>query len=98
MVVSKNGKKYHGEYIIYFFEELQKKGRIPKLKQFQVVQLSYTEFIVRVVVDGIFPDSAKTEIRNIFQKNLGEDILLKFELVDSIPREKSGKLRVVVGL
>ena len=65
---------------------------------YQIVQEAPERFVVRIVPakDG-FEDSSKKEIeRRIRKACLGEEIKVEFELVDSIKRDKSGKLRKII--
>jgi acyl-CoA synthetase (AMP-forming)/AMP-acid ligase II len=68
------------------------------IRQFRVIQESRKKLVIQVAVKETLADqdivvkNAESKIRRLF----GEDMDLKFEFVDEIPRDPSGKLRKVI--
>ena len=62
----------------------------------QVIQKTLSELEIKFVPDDSLKDRALDIIRRYFQDALGDDIEVKFTRVRQIPREPSGKLRIVV--
>jgi phenylacetate-CoA ligase len=91
---SKSGKRFHGEKVMYFLEHLQDLNL--GVKMIQVVQPSLSELRIKVVPTPIFQPLALEMMQTYFYEALGDDVNVHFEMVDQIPREASGKLRVVV--
>jgi len=93
-LVSRSGKRFHGEKVMYLLEHLQnlKMG----VRQIQVTQESFLEMKINVIRDDQFRPQALDIMRAYFSKALGSDLKINFKMVDQIPRERSGKLRLVV--
>jgi len=66
------------------------------VKQLKVVQKSYSDFLVEAVVEKSARHGFANYFSNVVQNELGTDVNLDFEFIDSIPREESGKLRYFV--
>jgi phenylacetate-CoA ligase len=68
------------------------------IRQFRVIQESRKKLVIQVAVKETLADqdivvkNAESKIRRLF----GEDMEVKFEFVDEIPRDPSGKLRKVI--
>jgi hypothetical protein len=90
------GKLFHGEFIMYIFEEAQRKNL--GIKAFQVAQEGLGSFKIRIVPDEHYGRSAEElitrRIREIFDRNA----VVKFERVHQIERTPSGKMRLIIGL
>lgn len=85
------GKRYHGEAVMYLFEDLRTRGyRIPK---FQVTQRESGVVEVRVVAvaDGA---EVKQELEALFHQRLG-GMLATVSVVDDIPPLDSGKAALI---
>ena len=82
---------------MYIFEEAEKKGY--GVEKFQVVQLNLQTILIEIV-HSVMYNKVKFEnlLVDYISKNLGEDVDVNFETVDDILREKSGKLRWIVGI
>jgi len=89
-----NGNKTHPEIIMYIFEEFKEKFK--GLIQFQFVQHSKRNYSVNLVVDNTY-DKDKSEKYLIYRINnvLYENVLINFNYIDMIQREKSGKIRLI---
>lgn len=88
-----DGRRVHPESVIYVFEDIQKNTRA--FNQFQVIQESPDEILIRIVPSERFDDSVKDKIIGFLKKELSKNIKYKLKFVSEIPREASGKMRVV---
>jgi phenylacetate-CoA ligase len=95
-VVTSDGRRFHGEFLMYVFEEAQRHQL--GIAQFQVQQKTVTDFIVRIIPGPGFVEASKELILARMHQYLGRDIRVIFETVGSIPREASGKMRVIIGM
>ena len=68
----------------------------PAIKQFQVVQKSLDDIVVRLVPDGEIPRPVLDEISHAIQVIFGENVVVDFEFPDAIPPLPSGKHRYAV--
>ncbi len=77
----------------YFFHTLG-------IEQFQVVQETYGEIVIKLVLEREYPkkhkDKIAKEIINIYRDIFGEDLDVTIEFVDHIPTTRLGKRRVVI--
>ncbi len=62
----------------------------------QLVQDSLNHLLVKIVVDGKFTDRDKKMLTDEIKHKFGSDMNIDFEVVDDIPREKSGKYKLIV--
>lgn len=88
-----DGRRYHGEFFMYLFEEMRQRGL--GVDQFQVVQT--TSSAIRV--DVVAPGEPRPEQADHLRVRLGESLpgmRLEVRRVPAIARERSGKLRVIV--
>ena len=53
------GESFHGEFMIYLFEDLQRRER--GVRQFQIIQSTIDSFHVRIVPDGELPWRAREQ-------------------------------------
>ena len=68
----------------------------PVFGQMQIEQRTLTDFLVRIT-DRPQPTPKHFDyVTQTMHKILGTDIQITFEVVDSIPREKSGKTRFLI--
>jgi len=95
-VESSDGRRFHGEFMMYIFEGLQREGI--GLRQFQVSQLDIGKFLIRVVPENDFDEAAREKVIAKIHEHVDRDAHVQFEMVESIPRERSGKMRVIVGI
>lgn len=86
-VVTSDGKetvRFHGIFV-----------GLPHVREGQVIQETYTDFRVKLVVEADFTDEEERAIRDRFQERLGP-IDLRIEIVPSIERTQRGKFRAVI--
>ncbi len=90
-VEAPDGRRFHGEFFMYAFEDLRKKS--PEIGQFQVVQTDASELLVRVVAQEKSVGTLAT-IRDELAGRL-PGFELQIDFVESLSRQPSGKMRVV---
>jgi len=66
------------------------------IEQYRIVQEEIDKLIVYLVKGNDFEPSIPEKIRERVKKFLQEDIHVKIDIVDGIPRDSSGKLRSVI--
>ncbi len=62
----------------------------------QLIQDSLTHMLVKIVVDGDFTNRDKKILTDEIKHKFGNDMKVDFEVVNDIPREKSGKYKLIV--
>jgi len=62
----------------------------------QLIQDSLTHILVKIVVDGKFTDKYRRMLIDEIKYKFGSDMKVDFEVVNDIPREKSGKYKLIV--
>jgi phenylacetate-CoA ligase len=93
-IVSEENKYFHGEYFMYLVEEMKRKNM--GVRQIQIIQNNKNELNIRIVRDDNFTEKAVDFMKGYFRKDMGENMKLLFEFSENIPREKSGKIRLIV--
>ncbi|MCS3663486.1 phenylacetate-CoA ligase [Salinibacter ruber] len=67
------------------------------VQEIQIVQKSLNKLVVRIKPDNDFDFSyTKEKLSTELKKRIGEEIEIEFDIVEEIPRSKSGKYRAVV--
>lgn len=92
-LVAKDGRRFHGEKVMYLLERLQ--DRKMGVRQMQVVQTAVDRLTIRLMNDSSPSRQAIGYIQSYFTKALGQDVKIDYETVERIPRERSGKIRIV---
>jgi phenylacetate-CoA ligase len=95
-IVNSKGRRFHGEALMYIFEDLKREGA--SIRQFQVVQRGPSSFLVRLVSPEDSSERSRDRITEEFRRRIDDSANVEFEYVEEIQREKSGKLRVIVGM
>ncbi|MFP3910136.1 MAG: phenylacetate--CoA ligase family protein [Archaeoglobaceae archaeon] len=65
------------------------------MEQYQIVQKDYNEVLILIKPNEQFHDQIEEKIIQSFKNVLGQEIDVKTQLVPHIPRERSGKYKVV---
>jgi phenylacetate-CoA ligase len=65
----------------------------PAIKQFQIVQKSLDLMVVRLVRDGLIPQSTLDGVTQTIHTAFGENVEVRYEFPDEIPALPSGKHR-----
>ncbi len=95
-VRNRRGQLFHGEFVMYIFEDLRRQAA--GIRQFQVEQTDLDAFTVRIVrADGYDP-ACEQLVVDRFHEHVDPEARLTFQYVEAIAREASGKLRVIKGL
>jgi phenylacetate-CoA ligase len=95
MVCNRQGQRFHGEFFMYIFEEVKRRGL--GVQAFQVVQVDYDNIAIRVVPNDAYSAETESLIRQRIQHGYGSEVSIRFTLVKEISREPSGKMRLIVG-
>jgi phenylacetate-CoA ligase len=95
-VRNRDGRLFHGEFFMYMFEDAQKKGY--DIKKFQVIQKDLDNLLVKIVPGNGFCEDTKNMILTRIKNDFDPNVKVKFEIVDEIARETSGKMRLIVGM
>ena len=97
IITTDDGRKFHGEFFMYIFEEVERMNC--GVAKFQVRQLAINEISVKIVPSSTFRRAeVEKMVTGYAKKHLGEKVSLTYEIVEEIPREKSGKMRIIVGM
>jgi phenylacetate-CoA ligase len=92
-VRDRSGRRFHPEAVIYVFE-MMKEQRVP-IVQFQVEQVAIDKLLVRVVAAPGFGAEHTELIGTLLHRHVSAELGVEVTLVGQIPREASGKLRLV---
>jgi phenylacetate-CoA ligase len=89
------GRRYHGESVMYIFEDLRDRG--VKVGRFQIVQDRPGHIVARVVPGSSAASSEATavEIADTCRGRLG-GMTTEVEFVDEIRRARSGKTHLII--
>jgi len=93
---NREGRLFHGEYFMYIFEDIQKRGL--GVKSFQVRQKDFNDFHIKIVPEEGYGKHTVNLIMEKVRTDFGIDTKIEIELVSQIPREKSGKMRLIIGI
>lgn len=92
-LANNSGKQFHGEFFLYIVEDIRKTGITVDGVQF--IQLPDLSIKVNVVIDNKYFDYFCKFVTEQILKDFDRDVNINIERVKDIPRETSGKLRVV---
>jgi phenylacetate-CoA ligase len=90
LLLGLDGARVPGQVVVLLFRD------IPGIAAFKVIQEEKDRVRIQLVKTGGFPANAETAIADGFRVRLGAAMRIEIEVVDSIPREASGKYRTVV--
>jgi phenylacetate-CoA ligase len=91
-LVTPSGRVLHALAIIYPIREA------PGVAEFQVVQETVGQVVIRLVADNSFSESAGKTLISKARLALGGEVSVEIERVSTIPRLPSGKFRYVVSM
>jgi phenylacetate-CoA ligase len=87
------GKSFHGEFFLYLAEDAKRAGMA--VSGYQVIQKAENRLEIRMVCsDADYPRLCQY-LEKQLKMNFDEGVVVDFQKVDGIPREPSGKLRVI---
>jgi len=87
------GEKFHGEFFLYIVEDARKLGR--GVDGIQFVQNPDYSILVNIASSPSTFDNVSKYIKRRLEKDFDSLVKIDFQKVIEIPREPSGKLRVV---
>lgn len=90
------GRRFHGESVMYIFEELKRANH--GIRQFQFIQEGPDAFRVRIIREPGYDRQVEDVIAARVRETIHDSADIIFEYVDRIERSKSGKMRLIVGL
>ncbi|MCM2374829.1 phenylacetate--CoA ligase family protein [Aporhodopirellula aestuarii] len=90
MLHTADGRHLPGEYFPHLMKDFA------AVRQFQVVQPTAEEVVVKVVVDGSWSAEQAKRLRTLVREGVGDTTTLRIDEVQSIPLTSHGKHRVVV--
>jgi phenylacetate-CoA ligase len=93
---NREGKLFHGEFMMYIFEAAQKRNL--GVNAFQVIQKNFQTFKVRIVPGDLYGIATEEFIRNSVREKFDSEAIIEFERVDKIERAASGKMRLIIGM
>ena len=93
ILINREGKKFHGEFFLYVIEDLKKLGI--SIDGVQFVQIKRNEILVNISCSERNKKDIEETITQYLISNFHKCVSVRYEYHDSLPRESSGKLRVV---
>lgn len=93
ILIMPSGKKIHPESAIYVFEKIQQDTNA--FKQFQVIQHSPSEIEAKIIPNKNWSEAISRRLLEELKLNIDQSVQFRIILVESLPREKSGKMRLV---
>lgn len=66
------------------------------IDQYQVIQETINQIYIKIVPKRDFKLETITKIKSDINKLLGPEVIIEIQIVDEIPREKSGKIKPIV--
>lgn len=97
IIVNSEGKKFHGEFFLYIFEDIKKELGII-VDGLQITQVETNKLEIKMVTSNDNLNKISSMIVNVLHEKFDSNVIVVFKLVDQIERESSGKLRVIKGL
>jgi phenylacetate-CoA ligase len=95
LIYNRSGHMFHGEFFMYIAEEAQRQGL--GIGAFQIIQDAYDHFTIRVQAATGYGPRTEDFVRQRITDGYGP-AEIDFVQVDRIPREASGKMRLIVGM
>lgn len=92
-ITTPDGRTFYGALVTGLFADLTKSGA--EIRGYQVVQETTTDIVVRIEADDQSILGLSSKIVGYFRRHLGPQMAVRIQQVDAIPREASGKIRVV---
>jgi phenylacetate-coenzyme A ligase PaaK-like adenylate-forming protein len=91
-IIKPDGNKI-GQYLFYYIiKELDDIGLDNCVLKYKLIQ-NKNKFHILIVPSQKYTEKVEEYIKTRMYEKIGKEIIIEFSLVDSIPRDKSGKLR-----
>ncbi|MDN3638504.1 hypothetical protein QWY82_06755 [Simiduia curdlanivorans] len=91
-----SGRSIHPESLIYVIEDFKKARNV--ISQFQAIQTSANNLVINIIPKDDWSSNDAHVINNKLLETFDSQLSIDINLVDSIQREPSGKMRVVKSL
>jgi len=88
-IQTESGGLVHAAYLCYTLKD-------DAVREFKMYQKAPNAFLVQLVKSGSFTAASERMLEGNLRSALGERVAIRFEYLESIPREPSGKLRYFV--
>ncbi len=89
--ITPTGKLLHAHVFNYIIRSAISQGA--DIKEFKIIQKDKQRLLIRVVASKKLREEYRNYIAEQIKNSMGEDIIIDFEEVESIPLEKHGKFR-----
>jgi phenylacetate-CoA ligase len=96
MLKNSEGRLFHGEFVMYIFEEAQRKNL--GIRAFQVTQEDVRTFKIKIVPDEQYGRATEEFIAHRIREQFDRDAIVRFERVHQIERAASGKMRLIISM
>lgn len=93
---NQEGKLFHGEFMMYIFEDAQRRNL--GIQAFQVIQVDFLSFRIKIVPGKRYGMASEEFIAGRIREYFDRNAVITFELVSKIERAPSGKMRLIVGM
>jgi phenylacetate-coenzyme A ligase PaaK-like adenylate-forming protein len=94
IVKSADGKHYHPSFFNYIFKDI--KNQFKGISQYQVIQQSLEDFDINMIVKTEFDKNGFEKLFiKLMETKFNTKLRIRFHYLKNIPREKSGKFRLV---
>jgi phenylacetate-CoA ligase len=93
IIIDPDETKHHPEILMYIFEDM--KSRNCGILQFQVIQKTRTDLQANLVVNTSYENKTEENIRDLIHQKIHPKIDITFKYVNTLEREKSGKMRII---
>ena len=96
LVYNREGEVFHGEFFMYIFEEIKRLDM--GVGAFQVVQDTLDHFTIYLTPTETYSEATELLIRQRIREGYGSYADVDVVPQDTINREPSGKMRLIIGL
>lgn len=93
LIRTPSGRVIHPEAAMYVFESMQ--AETGAFKQFQAIQVALNEILVKIIPSNNWNDDSTSRLVRSLKSDLDSEINYRVEICNVIPREKSGKMRLI---
>ena len=89
-ILSPSGKFLHGQFLTHII--VYESG----IRKYQVIQKTTDSLDIKLVIDEGYENACQARIRSAIQSYMGDEVSIKFLIVDDIPLTAAGKYRWIV--
>ena len=94
MLINKDGDRFHGEFFLYIFEELARNGL--SVSAFRITQTGVDDLTLEIAAPSTsIINKVSNYMLDRLRRNFSNSVTLHTKKVDQIPRESSGKTRII---